>query len=542
MQDHVPVAAAALQENVLKTEVIRAAMLETSEAVTTLEAQVQLAVSAAAQANSDLAEVRAENERLRAQVATFRSGRGASSSEYLQKTAPIREAANEMISAMGSRRTRRKPDLVLLAAAGFAEGSSTFNFDRVVALAGAAAEPAAPEAGAAAADELGPSEDNPGSTELATLMARVEVLRADSEGAPEPPPLPDVGMPSATAPTRLIDGQLLLLADGARTAESALLVAVVGDRAVRLVGSSDGPIAYDEVCSQQVLPWRPSADAGWEVALRRDVEALARPAADTLHALQQSRDTLITSDASLLRTALDALVGHADAAVGATERLSAMTALATRARASRAAIRDAARAFRVELPAAVEDWWDTTRKSEDETIFSLRTRRGPDGSIVSIPEEQLSAAEREQLQRLKQGLEPGRQLKLELQHMQQSLRTAIDGLEELLTPGALEALAVETLRSSGSVGLRRYVAGQPLHTSLGHVACPSHSTSLGATWQVRGRPAAHRACRRRLLARRGGGGSQRGGAPCAYRRRGHAGSAAVAPVESRAQDFARHGL
>ena len=300
--------------------------------------------------------------------------------------------------------------------------------------------------------------------ELATLKARVELLREDAEEPTEPPaPVPHVEMPSVTAPTCLADGQLLLLlGEGSHLTAARTLAAVAGERAVRIMGNEGGPLAYDGCCSLQVLPWRPSAKSGFAAALRRDAEALTRPAADILSALQQAKEAFSTSDAPLLAGALEAAKAQADAAVAAAERMAAMVALGPRAHTAREAIREAARGFQVELPSQVAAWWTPERKEEEEAIFKLRTRRGPDGSLVTIPEEQLSAAEREQVQRLKQGLEAGHQLKLELQHMQQRLRTAIEDLEALLTPAALEALAVEALRSSGTVGVRRYATGQGL--------------------------------------------------------------------------------
>ena len=76
-----------------------------------------------------MVELRAENEKIHAQLVTLHSA--VHRHVYVTKTAPIRKAANEIISAMGSRGERRKHDLVLLAAKGFAEGSTTFAFDRV---------------------------------------------------------------------------------------------------------------------------------------------------------------------------------------------------------------------------------------------------------------------------------------------------------------------------------------------------------------------------------------------------------------------------
>ena len=84
-----------------------------------------------------------------------------------------------------------------------------------------------------------------------------------------------------------------------------------------------------------------------------------------------------------------------------------------------------------------------------------------------MPEELLTPAERARVQALRSGLEPGHRLKLELQHMQQALRAAVDALAAHLDESSLEALGAEALRESGAVGVRRYAVGQPLTVRVG---------------------------------------------------------------------------
>ena len=164
--------------------------------------------------SSQHAELRAENEELNARLTMARC------KVDPQKTALIRWAANEIISAMGSRGERRKLDLVLLAAKGFAEGSKTFTFDRPMAAPEVASsdtvatgrravvETSVPPPQEASGPPMPTAPSQPakaleGSVEmddLATLKARVALLREEAEAkdAPEhPPPMPHVQAPRA---------------------------------------------------------------------------------------------------------------------------------------------------------------------------------------------------------------------------------------------------------------------------------------------------------------------------------------------------------
>jgi hypothetical protein len=424
-------------------------------------------------------ELCAENERLRSQLAGFL---------YVQRTSPIRKAASEIISAMGRRGERRKLDPVLRAAKGFAEGSKTFRFDRRSAKSAALEKMAGPEESSspahvhAASPAVASSRETAvapppeveavANEELASMRRRVEeITRRDEAEAARPPPMPAIDEPSAAAPMLLAGGQLLVrLPDGARASGmSAQLVAVAGSSAVRILGDGTWPLAYDG-CSQRALPWRPPSSGwlGWESALRHDAAALPSPAAKSLSGLREAREAFsTTAEAPLLQAALDAIEKHAEAVVTAAGSLSVLDGLlAPRACEAREAIAEACRSFDVDLPAQVAGWWTPARKEEEEAIYKLRTRKGPDGSVVTVPEERLSPAEREEIQRLKRELAPGHEMKLKLQQMQQQLRTATEGLEGLLTPAALEALAVEALQSSGGVGVRRYGSGQLLTVRL----------------------------------------------------------------------------
>ena len=341
-----------------------------------------------------LAELHADNERLAAQLAT------ATRKVDVRKLAPMRRAASEIISAMGTRSERRRLDLVVLAAMGFAEGSKTFRFDRVaegsvaapvrareetaalasasvasvsaqMAVAAPSQDAVATEAGAAASEDptATPEPDDSAAApdELATFAARVARLREEEEGAPGPPPMPPIGTLTAPPPTRLADGQLIILpGEGVRSAASGRLCVVAGLNAVRLVGESgdESARAYDDNCgSQQVLPWRPSGDTGREAALRRDLESLLGPAAGALRAQTQAKDTFSSSsDAVRLREALESSVAQAEAFAAVAERLRTLVALAPRARAACAAILAAASSVDVELPAAVAAWWSREKK------------------------------------------------------------------------------------------------------------------------------------------------------------------------------------
>ena len=331
-----------------------------------------------------------------------------------------------------------------------------------------------------------------------SLTSASALMRRDVVEAVGPPPMPPVDVPESAAPMLLADGQLLvLLPDAAAAARasnskgSAQLVAVAEQRVVNVVNGEEAPLAYDN-CSQQVLPWRPQAEAGWEAALRRDAQALPGPAADALAGLAKAKQGLSTTEAPLLRAALGALVAQADTMLSVAEQLSVIAALASKVRVSHQAIREAASSFQVELPAQVAEWWTPERKEEEEAIYKLRTRKGPDGSIVAVPEHQLTQAEKDEIQRLKHGLEPGVKLKLEMQQMQSRIRASVEQLEVLLAPAALEALAVDTLRSSGAVGVRRYAAGQPLTVRLNGVWRDAEVEGVASDGPQGGAHAAHR--------------------------------------------------
>ena len=119
------------------------------------------------------AELRAENDKLREQLETTLAEAAAAkgTAGARRKNARLRDAANEIISAMGVRRERRKVNLVLVAVRGFADGARTFKFDRAAAES-AAMERAATEAAAAEAAALKAALESPAATEeLAALTS-----------------------------------------------------------------------------------------------------------------------------------------------------------------------------------------------------------------------------------------------------------------------------------------------------------------------------------------------------------------------------------
>ena len=169
--------------------------------------------SEAIRSHQQHAELLSEYERLHAQLVGFVTSAQAAAAGrhvYVRATAPIRAAAHEMIAAMGSRRERRKVDLVLLALRGFAEGAKTFEFDRAAAPTAEVATTAIATAGTAPPGDAG------------ELEGRSSGARAELEGSPDEPGAGDesaalmarVAPPREIEPTMAFDGPS---ADLART-------------------------------------------------------------------------------------------------------------------------------------------------------------------------------------------------------------------------------------------------------------------------------------------------------------------------------------
>ena len=117
------------------------------EQIARLEAEVARQQAELAEGARQQAALRAENQALRAQLeeqtSTATTPKRAVDAPRVakprrvdaQKTAKLRSAANEIISAMGTRGSRRKKDALVVAAEAFADGSQTFNFGQATAAA-----------------------------------------------------------------------------------------------------------------------------------------------------------------------------------------------------------------------------------------------------------------------------------------------------------------------------------------------------------------------------------------------------------------------
>jgi len=233
--------------------------------------------------------------------------------------------------------------------------------------------------------------------------------------------LPQVDAPAA-APLRLAEGQPLLLlswqGSGAGGGPRFGVVDATGGRvAAAVFGGDEFELAYDR-CSQAVLPWRPPA-AGWDAAFVGDAHSLrdlaepARRLAEDARRLESASALSIESESALR-------------AIG--ERAREIADSAAQCKSIAHAAREAGDAVRSCVDAAV---------AEAAELFKGQTR----GDLT-----QLEAALG----------------KVQLEAALGKVRVAIGKVHQAVERLQPEAMATTALRSSGTIGSRRYAAGQPL--------------------------------------------------------------------------------
>jgi hypothetical protein len=244
------------------------------------------------------------------------------------------------------------------------------------------------------------------------VVTSVLALASGSATAALAEPLPQVDAPAAS-PLRLAEGQPLLLlswqGSGAGGGPRFGVVDATGGRvAAAVFGGDEFELAYDR-CSHAVLPWRPPA-AGWEAAFVGDAHSLRDLAEPARRLAEDARR--IESESAL-----------------SIELESALRAIGVRARE----IADSA--------VQCENIAHTAREAGD-------TVRSCVDAAVAEAAELFKGQTRGDLTQLEAALG--------------KVRVAIGMVREAVERLQPEAMVTTALLSSGTIGSRRYAAGQPL--------------------------------------------------------------------------------